>query len=244
MRTIQSIDSGQNREVRMVSILKEVKKPYVDLNENIQKSSLPVLFEKTHGRVQTLFDFTGFTGFRMLIFDEKMKFVTAKQIFSNSHLNVGEAAVSQMLIREPYVLMIPRNSNLKLDEIHSFRMFERISDDYSVFYLVLKYGNEDKLKSRSVINKPQMTGVGFYQMYQKRLQNECDQELISCFNKEVGCKAWVSPRASYLAAIHSEFDRREFDYSAIGNRGSLSLKFKVRLWGNKLIITEEVKMPD
>jgi hypothetical protein len=65
--------------------------------------------------------------------------------------------------------------------------------------------------------------------YAERLKRRSDEELITDFNREVGNQGWTSSRASYLAALHREFIVREFDYSAVGDEVSLSLKSRVRL---------------
>ena len=66
-----------------------------------------------------------------------------------------------------------------------------------------------------------------------------DEEIVDLFNEQVGVQGWVSRRASYLAAIHYEFGRRRFDYSALaskeGKYPGLSYRYKVRLEGKKII---------
>ena len=61
-----------------------------------------------------------------------------------------------------------------------------------------------------------------------------DNELIQAFNKQVGNTGWVSARGAYLAAIRKEFERRNFDYSQIGDEMSLSLRSKIRLENLKI----------
>ena len=56
-----------------------------------------------------------------------------------------------------------------------------------------------------------------------------DEGLIERFNKEVGNPGWTSSRASFLSALHKEFDRRNFDYRAIGNHERFSLRHKIAL---------------
>jgi len=75
--------------------------------------------------------------------------------------------------------------------------------------------------------------------FEKFLQNLkalTDNELIEAFNKEVGNSGWVSARGAYLSAMHTEFKRRKFDYSQIGDERSLSLANHVRLGQGKLHI--------
>jgi hypothetical protein len=80
-----------------------------------------------------------------------------------------------------------------------------------------------------------------YQRFVARFREFTDEELIDAFNRDVGNPGWVSARASYLAALHKEFERRGFEYSAIGGAHRLSLGHKIRLCGNIIdpIGTEE-----
>jgi hypothetical protein len=83
-----------------------------------------------------------------------------------------------------------------------------------------------------------MKGQQYYNEYIERFKSYSDEELIDCFNRDVGNPGWVSACASFLAAIHSEFDRRNIDYSDIGDSKSLSLKHKVYLKEGKLFVIE------
>lgn len=87
------------------------------------------------------------------------------------------------------------------------------------------------------INKEQTKNLGtyYFEKFQKELHLKEDQELISLFNREVGIIAWVTARASFLAALHKEFEIREFDFSAIGDSKSLSFKNKIWLGKKKRI---------
>jgi len=62
-----------------------------------------------------------------------------------------------------------------------------------------------------------------------------DNEIISAFNSEVGKQGWDTARAAFLSSINDEFDRRNFDYSAIGSKEYLSYKNPIRLNDNKRI---------
>ncbi len=68
-----------------------------------------------------------------------------------------------------------------------------------------------------------------YQEFKERFNKMSNEELISAFNREVGNPGWTSSRATYLALMNEEFEKRKFDYSAIGSSGGLSLKNKVEL---------------
>ena len=73
------------------------------------------------------------------------------------------------------------------------------------------------------------TGQDYFIEFQKQLKSYNDTELISRFNEEVGNKGWGTARASFLSALHEEFNLRGFDYSAIGDTESLSFKDKITL---------------
>ena len=64
------------------------------------------------------------------------------------------------------------------------------------------------------------------------------EEIIKIFNNEVGNKGWCTARASYLGAIHSQFNTRGIDYSRIGDEKSISFSQKVKLERIKLIKNE------
>lgn len=75
--------------------------------------------------------------------------------------------------------------------------------------------------------------------------NKCsDERIIECFNEEVGKGGWGTARASYLGALHEQLNIRKFDYSEIGDKGSYSLKRKVKLVGKtiKVIPNSEPKV--
>jgi hypothetical protein len=66
------------------------------------------------------------------------------------------------------------------------------------------------------------------------LSSKSDEELIVRFNREVACSGWVSARGRYLAELHDEFEKR-FDYSAIGDKSSLSFAHRIKLVGKKIV---------
>lgn len=80
--------------------------------------------------------------------------------------------------------------------------------------------------------------VKLYQKYKKRFEKMNDEELINSFNREVRNTGWTSSRACYLSALHEEFENRDFDYSTIGKKDSLSFRKKVKLFNKKLVIDE------
>ena len=58
-----------------------------------------------------------------------------------------------------------------------------------------------------------------------------DQGIIKAFNKQAGNCGWGMARASYLGTLHKQLDKRNFDYSEIGDEDSMSLKSKIKLEG-------------
>jgi hypothetical protein len=79
------------------------------------------------------------------------------------------------------------------------------------------------------------TGHDYFIEFQKQLESYSDIELISRFNEEVNNAGSGSARYSFLASLHHEFIRREYDYSAIGDSKSLSFRDKIRLKNNTII---------
>jgi len=83
-------------------------------------------------------------------------------------------------------------------------------------------------------------GEIYYEEFLMRFASLTNEEVVELYNKEIGNSGWGTARASYLAAIHYEFQRRKIDYFEVGNSTSLSLANKVIIKGNKLIITGDV----
>ena len=74
-------------------------------------------------------------------------------------------------------------------------------------------------------------GIRLYEKYMRSFDKCTDQQIIKAFNKEAGNCGWGTARASYLGALHKQLELRNFDYSAIGGEGSMSLKSKIKLEG-------------
>lgn len=72
-------------------------------------------------------------------------------------------------------------------------------------------------------------GEILFEEFLERFGAISDEELIQIFNKEVGNSGWGTARASFLAAIHHEFDKRGCDYSEIGDSNALSFKDLISL---------------
>ncbi len=77
-----------------------------------------------------------------------------------------------------------------------------------------------------------------YKEYSNRFRNEGNEELIDAFNREVGNPGLVGARADFLSALHDELEHRGFDYSAIGDKSSMSLQKKIKLVGKKILTIE------
>ena len=75
-----------------------------------------------------------------------------------------------------------------------------------------------------------------YEEYLSKFKEMDDSQLIEAFNKQVGNPGWTTSRGSYLKALHQEFADRNYDYSDIGDAGSLSFKNKIKLVDKKIKI--------
>jgi hypothetical protein len=78
------------------------------------------------------------------------------------------------------------------------------------------------------------TGELLFEEFLERFGQISDEELVQLFNKEVGNQGWGTARASFLTAIHHEFDKRGFDYSEIGDSDTLSFKNLISLTNKKV----------
>ncbi len=81
--------------------------------------------------------------------------------------------------------------------------------------------------------------IQLYEKYMKRFDQKTDQEIINAFNREAGNCAWGTARASYLGALHKQLDKRNFDYSAIGDQGRMSIKSKIKLEGKLISVISD-----
>jgi hypothetical protein len=73
----------------------------------------------------------------------------------------------------------------------------------------------------------------------KRFKDMDDEHLIATFNGDVGNPGWTNSRASFCSAMAEEFERRHYDYSAIGKKNvSLSWARKIKLVGKKIVLEE------
>ena len=81
--------------------------------------------------------------------------------------------------------------------------------------------------------------IQLYEKYMRRFDKYSDQEIIAAFNRESGNCGWGTARASYLGALHKQLDKRNFDYSEIGGKGSMSLRSKIKLEGKVVSIISD-----
>ena len=78
-----------------------------------------------------------------------------------------------------------------------------------------------------------------YEDFAARFQMMTDEEIINAYNREVGMHGWGNSRANFLSALHDEFIRRNWDYSLIGDKRSLSLSKRVKLVNEKVEFEKE-----
>ncbi len=70
--------------------------------------------------------------------------------------------------------------------------------------------------------------------WKKNFRALTEEELIRTFNSSTGIRAWNLSRAAQCDALIHEFERRDWDYSVLGDRYRLSLKTCVVLQANTL----------
>lgn len=63
--------------------------------------------------------------------------------------------------------------------------------------------------------------------YRQRFAGMSDAELINAFNGQVGNPGTGSAKMDFLVSLHDEFEFRDYDYSAIGDKSSLSFARKI-----------------
>jgi hypothetical protein len=85
------------------------------------------------------------------------------------------------------------------------------------------------------ILKSMKTSQDYFVEYQKRFENYNDMEILDAFNSLVNNAGTGTARFSYGAALHHEFIRRGYDYSAVGDSDSLSFRDKIRLEDRTII---------
>ena len=81
--------------------------------------------------------------------------------------------------------------------------------------------------------------IRLYEKYMEALDKYSDQEIIKEFNREAGNCGWGTARASWLGALHKQLEKRDFDYSAIGDKGRMSIRSKIKLEGKVVSIISD-----
>jgi hypothetical protein len=69
-----------------------------------------------------------------------------------------------------------------------------------------------------------------------------DQQLVHAYNREVGKDNWTNGRADYLFHLQRELAGREVDCSAVISGRVLSMKHRVTLVNNKLIVSDNIHL--
>lgn len=85
------------------------------------------------------------------------------------------------------------------------------------------------------------TSKDYFEYFSNQLSELDDDKLISKFNQSVGIKAFGIPRQGYLWAIRNQFEKRNIDFSEIGNSESISYENVVILKNKKLYLSPELK---
>lgn len=79
----------------------------------------------------------------------------------------------------------------------------------------------------------------YFEEYKVIFSTYTDSQIITAFNTEIGVSGWGTARASFLSAIHAEFERREINYAEIGDEKSLSFQNFICLEGKKVVVVNE-----
>jgi hypothetical protein len=85
------------------------------------------------------------------------------------------------------------------------------------------------------------TSKEYFNFFSEELSRLDDEQLISRFNQSVNVKAFGIPRQGYLWAIRNQLEKRNIDFSEIGNSDSISYKNIVILKNKKLYLSSELK---
>ncbi|WP_053971138.1 hypothetical protein [Mangrovimonas sp. ST2L15] len=80
--------------------------------------------------------------------------------------------------------------------------------------------------------------MGLLEEYMDKFDKLTDQEIIEKFNNQIGNHGWGSARANYLGAIRQQYEKRNIDFSEIGDDKGMFYSNKVELNGKKLIIVK------
>jgi len=76
----------------------------------------------------------------------------------------------------------------------------------------------------------------FYQESLETFKHKSINEIIECFNREVGCSGWTGTRGAYLKALSDTFrERGLFLDETVFLKDGMSIFRKIKLEGNKII---------
>ena len=78
-----------------------------------------------------------------------------------------------------------------------------------------------------------------YEEYRAKLRSLTNEELIGKINQEVGKPGWVAARGRYLSALRETVLERGIDGGEAVKTTGLSLKYKVKLVGNRIVQLKE-----
>jgi len=131
-----------------------------------------------------------------------------------------------------------------LDELEKEgKLTQHGSIGQNVFYTPMKMDAEQYQQPIVSINNKQSKHIDMtpsdpqktYLEFQERFNAMSDEQLIDAFNSDVGKSGWVSTRASFHTALREEFEKRHYDFSAIGGTGRLSWNKKVKLIEKRIV---------
>ena len=80
------------------------------------------------------------------------------------------------------------------------------------------------------------SGKELFEDYMERMDAYSDAELVEAFNRQAGNPGWGGAHASYGSAIRVQLNKRNIDYSEVGDNTRMSYKNKVILKDKKLHI--------
>lgn len=80
-----------------------------------------------------------------------------------------------------------------------------------------------------------MTAKEYFDYFTYELSDITNEELIERFNREVGIRAFGVGRQGYLWALRNQLEKRQIDFSEVGDEKGISYANKVLLVNNKMI---------
>ncbi|EAR16656.1 hypothetical protein [Robiginitalea biformata] len=75
----------------------------------------------------------------------------------------------------------------------------------------------------------------YYHEYLDGFEKQSDDELVRAFNSQVHNGGWGAAKQGYLAAIRQSLEKRNIDYSEVGDESSMSYRNHVFLVEGKLL---------